>query len=501
MTKKSPLQTFLDKYSTKGDVYNFTNMAAPFGKFNIPQDQLSKFVDVYIKTLKQGIVPVLTEKPGVAGPIVVDLDFKFSSESEERRYTLDTIVKVVAEYFNVIKQYIELNDQNSKCYVTERDQPYVETKKNGTSIVKDGIHMIFPFIRCFAAVKHLAREHVIATCGKLFLDLGITNGPEDVVDRAVIESNNWFVYCSAKPGRQAYRVTHVFDADMNELPFTDSWDFVKLFSVAGTEENVVFIKNPVCDIPESSARPARLAQPRIRSSAANQGEVPECVEEVKLELLQKIVMALAPFRAVSFDDWKVIVWSVNNISIDNKYTRLGTQLIHDRKKACWLLPLTWRLAGGAPPQQTYKHVALTISCAMYDAKTHRASKIKAYYAKKARDRKTSIVYDANPDDPMTRVIDSLSSRVNAELQRRSLKRTDTHMQIIGCNRAFLKKQLESQFVPEMSWDNYGAWQVDHIIGICNWDLSDHEQFMRCFNYKNLQPLWLKDNLEKAKYID
>jgi len=48
------------------------------------------------------------------------------------------------------------------------------------------------------------------------------------------------------------------------------------------------------------------------------------------------------------------------------------------------------------------------------------------------------------------------------------------------------------------WDNYGSgWHIDHIRPCSSFDLSDEEQQRACFHHSNLQPLWVKDNLEKG----
>ena len=42
--------------------------------------------------------------------------------------------------------------------------------------------------------------------------------------------------------------------------------------------------------------------------------------------------------------------------------------------------------------------------------------------------------------------------------------------------------------------------MDHIIGICNWNLDNLEEVKQCFNYKNIQILSKQDNKTKKKYI-
>jgi hypothetical protein len=42
----------------------------------------------------------------------------------------------------------------------------------------------------------------------------------------------------------------------------------------------------------------------------------------------------------------------------------------------------------------------------------------------------------------------------------------------------------------MNWDNHGKiWEIDHIKGCINFDLSDIEQQKQCFHYTNTQPLF------------
>jgi len=50
----------------------------------------------------------------------------------------------------------------------------------------------------------------------------------------------------------------------------------------------------------------------------------------------------------------------------------------------------------------------------------------------------------------------------------------------------------------MTWDNYGyyGWHIDHIKPCASFDLVDEEEQRKCFNYRNLQPLWSGDNFAK-----
>jgi hypothetical protein len=61
--------------------------------------------------------------------------------------------------------------------------------------------------------------------------------------------------------------------------------------------------------------------------------------------------------------------------------------------------------------------------------------------------------------------------------------------------------LESQFTPEMNWDNYGEyWEIDHIKPIASFDLNIEENLYTCFYYLNTQPLEKTQNREKSDKI-
>lgn len=69
------------------------------------------------------------------------------------------------------------------------------------------------------------------------------------------------------------------------------------------------------------------------------------------------------------------------------------------------------------------------------------------------------------------------------------------------NKEQLKEHLESQFTPEMSWDNYGTyWELDHIIPQNVFDLSDihSKDFQICWSLMNLRPLTIKENRSRPK---
>lgn len=74
---------------------------------------------------------------------------------------------------------------------------------------------------------------------------------------------------------------------------------------------------------------------------------------------------------------------------------------------------------------------------------------------------------------------------------------------LNYNMKQLKEHIESQFTPEMSWDNYGTyWELDHIIpqNQFYYESYEDEQFKLCWALNNLRPLTIHDNRSRSRML-
>lgn len=103
------------------------------------------------------------------------------------------------------------------------------------------------------------------------------------------------------------------------------------------------------------------------------------------------------------------------------------------------------------------------------------------------------------EDPSFGIMLSLRARVKNSLKGKD--KSSSTVGLVGCSMIELKKYLESQFKEGMSWENYGIeWHIDHIVPCSFFDLSNEDHQRICFNWRNLQPLWKKDNLSKNRKL-
>lgn len=96
-------------------------------------------------------------------------------------------------------------------------------------------------------------------------------------------------------------------------------------------------------------------------------------------------------------------------------------------------------------------------------------------------------------------------RNSIKIKTKNFYRKNTKTEILlGCTIKFYIEYIESKFTNGMTWNNYGnkenQWNIDHIIPISKFDLTDIDEQKKAFNYKNTQPLWAKDNFKKGNNI-
>lgn len=79
--------------------------------------------------------------------------------------------------------------------------------------------------------------------------------------------------------------------------------------------------------------------------------------------------------------------------------------------------------------------------------------------------------------------------------------------LFGCTLLEFRKHIESQWLTNMTWNNRGAnkkgkkvWQLDHITGCNNFDLSKEEDRVSCYHWSNFQPKWWEDHSKKSKLL-
>ena len=97
-------------------------------------------------------------------------------------------------------------------------------------------------------------------------------------------------------------------------------------------------------------------------------------------------------------------------------------------------------------------------------------------------------------DPLFKLADNTRKLVYVSLKSKNTVKSSKTTQILGCDFEFLRLYLEMQFAPDMSWNNFGEWHIDHKVPMCV--AKTTQEVYELNHFSNLQPLWGKYNILK-----
>jgi P4 family phage/plasmid primase-like protien len=244
--QEKKLNTFLSKlYRTRNIItgivgeYTHTRMPSKYtsgGAFNIPDDKLDEFYELYSIALASGSNLSILEANSTISPLLIDLDFRHKIEQSNEKYAKSHKRLINEKHINsfvlmimkCIDNWFDINSTRSwskelrrnppdgfsgtipkRVYdprialVFRRKRPYSDNNK----ILKDGVHIIFPELITNTLSRHILRGNVIlnmeTTENKDLQEMVslCNNKMEDIYDKAVIDRNPWMVYGSDKPGK------------------------------------------------------------------------------------------------------------------------------------------------------------------------------------------------------------------------------------------------------------------------------------------------------------
>jgi hypothetical protein len=85
------------------------------------------------------------------------------------------------------------------------------------------------------------------------------------------------------------------------------------------------------------------------------------------------------------------------------------------------------------------------------------------------------------------------------LRNRQHKKETKLQSILGCTIAAFKDHIARQFTKGMTWENYGEWELDHIVPLSS--AATGEEVIALFHHTNVRPLWKVANRSKGPTRD
>jgi hypothetical protein len=104
-------------------------------------------------------------------------------------------------------------------------------------------------------------------------------------------------------------------------------------------------------------------------------------------------------------------------------------------------------------------------------------------------------------DPAYRMASNVSRAIRGTFNRQKQYKKDKSVwSALPYTKDELKKHLENQFEPWMTWENYGTkWNIDHITpqSFLQFNNYEHPNFLKCWALSNLRPLCVRQNTSEG----
>ena len=343
----TPLEIFLKINRTKpGQSYTHTSIGSPPLSCHITDSKLEEFQNLYHNhVFVDGKPAQLTEgiKDCPITPIKIDIDLRYFQDKElntpQRIYEMDDIIRICQLYMEIMEEWIDSPDaEERRCFILEKERPRFDLDKNkniktddlGQKKVKDGVHIMFPYILTNTLLQLMFRKTLLLKIHTILDKYSFDNPYSDIFDKCVIDRNNWQMYGSGKSTEsQVYKVTHIIETysnhytNLNHLTINEYNDKT-LFTVLSVRNHTQqsMIRNDkkeyLLELEKKENNKQKLLKLNYGGKFGDnkiQGDQTWSSKRIKKEfgLIDKYLSCLSIERINNYSNWLEVGWTLYNI--------------------------------------------------------------------------------------------------------------------------------------------------------------------------------------------
>lgn len=116
----------------------------------------------------------------------------------------------------------------------------------------------------------------------------------------------------------------------------------------------------------------------------------------------------------------------------------------------------------------------------------------------SKKRKREYEKNRKANDELFRISKAMRTLISMSFKNKGIIKNNKTAKILGCEFNEFLNHIQSQFQPNMSWDNRSEWHIDHIVPLAS--AKSEEEILRLNHYTNLRPLWAIENLKKGSKL-
>ena len=361
-------KNFLNEHKVeKGSPCTHTGFGEPYGGFNIEGEEEIKFMKLYNKLVNKKDLHIV-ERPLEIGPLLIDIDFRFGRDKNERQYTDDDIKRIVGIANRLLSVYYSVSSKTLKSFILEKPKPTFDNKNNKNEY-KDGFHIVYPFIALSVEMRYLIIHKLKETVKvKKVLDhLNFINSLDDIFDISVVKSNGWMMYGSKKQNGQLYELKKIYDFKLKEIDkseFSDE-ELTKILSnrkfknksETNIKDKVNLVeldleKEKVMQLYDPASKKKIRKRVKLIENNDNLSDSDEFEEDNKdkkekidkhkkcklneVDIAKKLAELLSEERATNYHTWIYVGWALHNTNTKllNSFKKFSKKAINYDEQSC-----------------------------------------------------------------------------------------------------------------------------------------------------------------------
>lgn len=327
---------FLSSYRVKkGARYTHLGMNIFKGRYAIPENEYDKFWKLYHNYVyvEQKTCDLIENHDSICC-LLYDLDFKLPLDHEGRAYDETMICKFIDCVTKIISQIFDEPFESFECFVFEKAKP--THKSTGATVLKDGLHLMFPYIVTEPGVQEYIRNELLVELEEIgIFEKGfILNDVNDIVDKTIISKNGWMIVGGNKTDGLPYSLTGIYTYNNIEeigknLPHkkqesiyynNTSVEFLKLCSIRNYNigADIARLKVDMKEIIEEYIDNYNQDQNNKNIVALKKGHHNrggnDIVYKPDISIVKEFIGILDEKRAFEYESWIMVGWLLFNIS-------------------------------------------------------------------------------------------------------------------------------------------------------------------------------------------
>lgn len=310
----------------------------PGWKLSVPDDKQEEFLtNYYNMKVKNNLVSGLLEKPHPEyNQIRIDIDLKYMLKSNKERackkhqYKKSTIKKLIKKYIEIASEYIEIPRKGVNFTVFEKPKCTIKGGiKESEQYIKDGVHIICPDLVINNTVLQAIYNDIIndKEAKEIVAEFETNEDISKIIDKAVINTNCWFLLGSGKPSDDPegyYKVTKNYLTTFNEEGETTSTELemnelkqIIYYSNYNKKENVKLHDGINMSVLEKRVNSNKAKQKQVltdidRLELQNRSKTNN--KHIDLHYIEHLLDCLSHERVSSYDLWFKVGVCLFNIS-------------------------------------------------------------------------------------------------------------------------------------------------------------------------------------------